>query len=251
MMKSCASCGAGLTLARSELRQKSGCWRPESRAPCCCWLVGWGLPRRRGRLRSFGRTCSKSRGGVATTAAPRQSSRLPPVRGSLHALAIGISNYNQKQFSLGFGRADAEAFRDLVNHQRGQLFQNADAVALVDEQATEDGIRNGLQQLRKSVVQFDLAIILLAGHGLTDENGNYFFVPYDFDHTKNFGTTCISWNDLSQEIRSMPCKVLIVLDTCHSGLATRMGLLAVVATSTATASASRRSKHSAIQRGAW
>jgi len=66
----------------------------------------------------------------------------------------------------------------------------------------------------------DLILIYLSGHGVRDEKtGKYYFVAADarYDDVKSHRyEDCLSLDDLSA-FADIPCRKLIVLDTCHSG----------------------------------
>ena len=60
----------------------------------------------------------------------------------------------------------------------------------------------------------------LAGHGANlDDSDDFFFLPFDYNDTKR-ESTGVYWDDFKRHFRSLPCRVLLVVDACHSGTIT-------------------------------
>lgn len=140
---------------------------------------------------------------------------------TLHVLAIGISDYEDAGYRLQVANDDARALADAFAGQRGKLFAEVRPVVLTDRQATKNNILKALRNLQESVTQYDFAVITLAGHGVADDQDEYFFLPCNYDPRQELESTGISWDDFRRRLGRLPCTVWLVLDTCHSGLVTR------------------------------
>jgi hypothetical protein len=140
---------------------------------------------------------------------------------SLFLLAVGVSKYKNPQYQLDCPRKDAEALAKAFQDQRGRAFANVSGEVLVDQEATRDGIVNALDQLaHKALTQHDLVVVTVSGHGANNDNDNYYFLPYDYNDKASGG---VYWDDFKRSLGYLPCPVLVVMDTCHSGTITKSG----------------------------
>jgi hypothetical protein len=153
---------------------------------------------------------------------PGQLQPTPPApapRGKLYHVAIGVSKYRNPKFNLSYAHADAEALVQAFQ-QQGTIFEKQYSRLLTDEQATREGILESLPPLKSKVTQYDLVLVTLSGHGANLEDGNsFYFLPHDFDEAKK-ATTGVYWDDFKRYLGNLPCRVFLVVDTCHSGTIT-------------------------------
>ena len=165
----------------------------------------------------------------ASTSRPRGDRRLT-VDGPrlaykhLYVLTVGVADYKDPAQSLEFPDDDA---RDLAAALRQQpVFESVTVKTLTNQQADRITILNALKQLRLQALHPCLLVVALSGHGRLHESGDYYFLPYDFDFDPqaSLAATGISWDDLLREFQQVPGSVVILLDTCHSGAATQVGL---------------------------
>lgn len=137
----------------------------------------------------------------------------------LYLLSIGVSKYQQPEFSLDYAHKDAEGIASVLDRQSGKLYGRIHKRVLTNHTATQDGILDGLDWILKESTQKDLSVIFVAGHGLKDDRGNYYFLPYDGDPGK-LRRTGVKWFDFQDVLSSLPSKVIFLVDTCHSGSVT-------------------------------
>ena len=142
----------------------------------------------------------------------------------LHVLAIGVSRYADANYDLEVADKDAQAFAAAFRDRPAELFRKVYVRELVNEDATRDGILRALGELERAVTQNDLAIISFAGHGISDVHQDFFFLPHDYDSSKEIATTAISWDEARRSLGHMACLVVLVMDSCQSGTITRTGL---------------------------
>lgn len=64
--------------------------------------------------------------------------------------------------------------------------------------------------------QKDVAVIFLAAHGVNDNKGNFYVLPTDGNPDK-LRVTSIDLGDFKKTLGDLPSRVLLFLDTCHSG----------------------------------
>jgi WD40 repeat protein len=134
---------------------------------------------------------------------------------SLYFLGIGVSAYSNPAFNLQYADADAVAVEKMFNSQAQVLYNKVQTNVLTNSEATKDAILDGLDWLEREVTQHDVAVIFIAGHG-TNEKGNYYFLGHDANPEK-LRRTAVNWRDFKDIISGLPCKVILLADTCHSG----------------------------------
>lgn len=146
---------------------------------------------------------------------------VPPVKKSfnnrnLYVLAIGISKYTDPGIQLQYADKDAEALSAALGGQKGGLFNEVKVTTLINEKATAREILKAFQNLTRDVTQNDLAIISIASHGVNGAGKDFYIVPSDVE-LNNLEATAVRDDNIKRFIETMPCKVLVFLDACHSG----------------------------------
>jgi WD40 repeat protein len=140
----------------------------------------------------------------------------PAGRPNLYVLAVGISRYANAKFNLDFARPDAEDFAAAWKTQEGLLYGKVTTRVLTDEEATRARIEKGMDWLVKSAGKQDVAMLFLSGHGVCDNNRNYYLATHEIDPNE-LRSTGLRYENLNGLIRDLPCRVLVFADTCHSG----------------------------------
>lgn len=139
-------------------------------------------------------------------------------RPKLYILAIGISNYEDKDFKKGVESAskDAKDFVDVILRQKGVFYRDIEAKSLHDDKAaTRDDIRRGLAWIQDSSTRDDVVMIFISGHGDTKFN-SYYFLPQKTKANEKF-ITGMPYYDILEDVKNMQGTVLIFIDTCYSG----------------------------------
>lgn len=134
----------------------------------------------------------------------------------LYVLAVGVSNYLNPAFHLDLPAKDARDFAEALRHQKGLLYADVQVRLLIDADATKDNILDGLDWLQHQVTAHDVGMMLIAGHGMNDNTGKYFFMPYNADPEKLLRTG-VPQADIRDTLSSIAGKVVFFIDTCHSG----------------------------------
>jgi hypothetical protein len=144
------------------------------------------------------------------------------------ALLIGINDYAAESIPDLYGAVnDIEAMRQVLITRYG--FSDENITMISDEAATRDGILAALDQLVHASGKDDLIYIHYSGHGsqVEDKNGDEkddnmdeTIVPQD-SRTSDEARD-ITDDELAQVLARLESRyTLIVLDSCHSGTATR------------------------------
>jgi WD40 repeat protein len=144
---------------------------------------------------------------------------------TLYVLAIGISNYlaadKDPKMRLHFAAKDADDFVALAKAQAGGLYEKVilppGHESLRDGEATKDAILDGLDWIMRAVTDTnDVAMVFLAGHGITTPDQHYRFLPYNYDDTRIERTT-IADSELKDYLTKIGGKKIFFFDTCYSG----------------------------------
>ena len=135
---------------------------------------------------------------------------------SLYILAIGVSAYENSEIRLQFPAKDASDFAQALMRQVGLLYESVDVKLLTDGKATAENIRDGLHWLQTETTNRDIAMLYMAGHGVNNNVGDFFFMPVNAD-VDRINATCVSYSDIKMTISAIAGKLLVFMDACHSG----------------------------------
>lgn len=154
---------------------------------------------------------------AASTRTPASDALLKP---NLFALVIGVSDYRMPGIEpLKFAAKDADDIETLINGQaNSKLYGPAKVMKLTNAQATTSAVKEGLAWLDANVKRRDVGLIFLAGHGLTDPRGRFWFLTADADRD-HLAATALSREDINVTLQSLRGRVIVFLDACHAGSA--------------------------------
>ena len=143
----------------------------------------------------------------------------PDVR--LRLITIGINEYKNHKLNLQYAENDADSIRGFFISDRPMPFISNPATYLKNNQATKNGILDNIRSLRH-VPQQDIAVIYMAGHGVSigDE---WYFIPFELERPNiaaNIFAKGLSSKELKREIEAISAnRVFLIIDACHSGTA--------------------------------
>jgi WD40 repeat protein len=184
------------------------------------------------------------------------SAALPTVKGRAYVLSFGVNAYENRNFDLNFAANDARQIQKVLSGQIAKTDSYREIVqvplisdseikgntrVVTEKTATKNnlkivlellsgknvapellkGIPNG-DKLRR-VEPEDLVIITFAGHGVADEQGIFYFVPYDTGAKETAELNeddlrrCISSDELSLWLRDIDAgEMVLIADACQS-----------------------------------
>ena len=136
-------------------------------------------------------------------------------------LAVGINNYDDNSLKkLDYAAKDAADFVAALEKQKGVLYSDIIAKSLSTGRASLSDIKKDLEWLKKEATNSDIAIVFISGHGANDPPGStsgiYHLVPSD-GFVKELTVTSLEFSTLENVLGALPSKVLVFLDSCHSG----------------------------------
>lgn len=129
--------------------------------------------------------------------------------GTLHALCIGIDNYQDPGFSpMQFAKRDALAVHALLTDN-----SNGDCVLVQDAEATKARLVSELRRLAEVSSDDDVVFVSFSGHGTqTRELATYDALP------GHFADTALPLPEFVTLVRAIKARLLVVvLDCCFSG----------------------------------
>jgi uncharacterized caspase-like protein len=120
--------------------------------------------------------------------------------------------------------ADAESVAKAVQERSKGLYTVDRAVVLTNEHVTPERWRKTLDDVCRDLKERpradDLLVLFFAGHGILDaQTQKYYYVGHNFtveELDKRQYAACIGWGDF-RSLASVPCRKLVLLDTCHAG----------------------------------
>lgn len=138
------------------------------------------------------------------------------IKPKLYVMAIGVSDYTDDSLDLRYAAKDAHDFSAQLREQSGRLYRGVEVLLLTDEKASKDEILDALDWIERNTTQHDVAMLYLAGHGVNDKAGDYYFLPGDVN-LERLRRTGLPFMEIKKTISSLAGKALFFVDTCHSG----------------------------------
>jgi len=138
-----------------------------------------------------------------------------PTLPAAYVLAVGVTAYGEAIGELPFAAKDAQDIARAVAGQEGRQYRHVAVRLLTDGQAAQGDLLDGLEWLKQQVTARDTAIVFLAGHGVPDNDGQFYYLPHGGDPERLL-RTALKWSVLMEELQRLPGTVLLCLDTCHA-----------------------------------
>ena len=133
---------------------------------------------------------------------------------NLYLVSIGIGKFQDSKYNLNYAAKDA---KDIIKTFEGsKSFTNVYSQEFTDEQVTLENINTVKPFLEKAGIN-DMVIVFVAGHGILDEDFNYYFATHDmdFNNPKLKGIPYEVMENLVDNLKAL--RKLLFIDTCHSG----------------------------------
>src|SRR5262249_7012476 len=104
----------------------------------------------------------------------------------------------------------------LFKGQEGKLYREVQAVTLINEQATRDNILAALECLQEEFRPGDMAVGDNSGHG-GESRGHCVMAPLGHRGNPWSRAGMVTERDLRERLEKLPGRVILILDSCHSG----------------------------------
>ncbi len=165
---------------------------------------------------------AENKNGISTPASlwvrwsGKKSAAAVQFKPKLYVLAVGVSKYKNPDYNLGLAAKDARDFAAVLQKQQGKLYGEVVVKLLTDDNAIKDEVLDGLEWLKQQVTARDVGMMFIAGHGMNDNQGKYFFLPHNADPDKLLRTG-VAQTDIRDTLNSLAGKAVFFVDTCHAG----------------------------------
>jgi hypothetical protein len=145
----------------------------------------------------------------------------PPILPNLKILAIGASRYDDSRIDhLAFTAFDAREMVNAFQAQEGKLYGRVSSLLVTtgDMPPTKDNILRELFSFFRDLGSRDTALLFLFGHGVNDEDGNYYFLPADIRLDSSGGIPFEDALSVDAIIEAMdvPGRKLLFVDSSHT-----------------------------------
>lgn len=141
-------------------------------------------------------------------------------RPNLFVMTVAVNNYRDSGLKLNYCVNDADSLEKALLVQNGSLYNRVVVESLRDKDVTKQNLVKKFNDLSNKVSPDDVFVFFISGHGTTYNDGDYYFIPYDYLGTRadSLVTDAVSKNDLLKNLSLVKAKKsLVLLDTCSSG----------------------------------
>lgn len=135
---------------------------------------------------------------------------------NLYIVAVGVSKYQQADYELDFPAKDAKDFVSILHKQSGRQYGEVTSHVLTNAQATRRAVLNCLHWLSTTVGSDDVAMLFLAGHGINEDSGQYYFLPHDAV-VEQIDRTGVAETELRNALKEIRGRTIFFVDTCFAG----------------------------------
>lgn len=135
----------------------------------------------------------------------------------LWLFAAGVSKYADGKQNLQFADRDAEELAKVLKAQEGKLFSQVNTKVFTNQMVTKGTLDTEIKRFLKQASEQDMIIILLAGHGVQDNDQTLYFMTHDAVMDEPYSGLDVSQIRVILRNRPMNQKALLLLDICHAG----------------------------------
>lgn len=133
----------------------------------------------------------------------------------LYLISFAVADYKQSQYSLKYTINDGRGFVKLFS-SKTRDYNKIYVDTLYNMNCTKENVLALKQKLMQTKVD-DYVVIHIAGHGLLDDNLDFYFASYDIDFNDP-AKRGIKYDDIEGLLDGIPARnKLLLMDACHSG----------------------------------
>ena len=139
------------------------------------------------------------------------------VQRRIFTFAVGVSKHEKPALSLDYAARDAEAIDSFYASAAGGSVPAARRRLLRNEEATRRGVLRALQDVASQTQEFDLLVVFMALHGVTDSADRLYFLAHDSD-PNDLVATGLPESEIDYVLQGARVKrILVLVDACHAG----------------------------------
>lgn len=138
-----------------------------------------------------------------------------PLR-DLYLIAIGTSEYKDPRYNLNYAVKDAQDLVTLFSTNSSGIYNSVKTKSLFNQEVTTVNVE-ALKTFLSTSKPDDVVMLFVAGHGVLDNNFDYYFGTYDMDFS-NPSAKGLAYEKLESVLDGIKAlKKILIMDTCHSG----------------------------------
>jgi uncharacterized caspase-like protein len=131
-------------------------------------------------------------------------------------ITIGTSEYKDTRYNLNYAVKDAQDLVTLMSTNAAGIYNSVKTKSLLNQDVTATNVE-ALKTFLSASKPDDVVLVFVAGHGVLDENFDYYFGTHDMDFSapKLKGLAYEKLEGILDGIKAN--KKILIMDTCHSG----------------------------------
>lgn len=134
----------------------------------------------------------------------------------LYIVSVGVSVYADQRFNLSYAAKDANDVMQKIQKVNTRNYANIHRLLLTDTDVTLSNVGQ-IREFLSKAGRNDAVVLFYAGHGLVDEQLDYYLATHDTDFA-NPSACGLAYEDFEQLLDGiLPLKKLLLIDACHSG----------------------------------
>jgi len=134
----------------------------------------------------------------------------------LYLITIGTSEYKDSRYNLTYAVKDAQDLVTLMRENTGGIYSSVKTKSLLNEEVTATNVE-ALKAFLATSKPDDVVMVFVAGHGVLDNDFNYYFGTHDMDFN-NPSVKGLAYEKLEGILDGIKAnKKILIMDTCHSG----------------------------------
>lgn len=133
----------------------------------------------------------------------------------LYLISLAVAEYEQSQYNLRYTINDGLGFIKLFS-ENSKSFNKVHILKFHNQDCTRENVLAVKEELMKSGVD-DFVYIHIAGHGLLDDNLDFYFATANIDFA-NPSKNGLKYDEIEDLLDGIPSRnKLLLMDACHSG----------------------------------
>ena len=141
-------------------------------------------------------------------------------------VAIGVSDYKDKAYKLGYADKDARDFADIMKKNLTKDYSEVKSLVMTNSDFSGKDLGK-IKEFLSSAGRDDVVMLFYAGHGLLDADLNYYLAPADIDFTNPAAGGLLYEDFLGVFDGIASVNRYCFIDACHSGEFDKEDYLAV------------------------
>ena len=134
----------------------------------------------------------------------------------LYLITIGTSEYKDSRYNLNYAVKDAQDLVTVFTANTNGIYNEVKTKSLLNQEVTATNVE-ALKTFLATSKPDDVVLVFVAGHGVLDNNFDYYFGTHDMDFN-NPSVKGLAYDKLEGILDGIKAnKKILIMDTCHSG----------------------------------